>query len=146
MKLLTLFSIIFTLTVQSSLSQKLPVKALSLESYTRGARKAIHISKEEISFTNNLNKNSFNLEIKDWNELMTKLEGIDISTIGKLISPSMGRASDAAWHTTLSVITQEETYTSSTFDNLKSPIELEELVICIIALDKKYNKKNRLFD
>jgi hypothetical protein len=64
----------------------------------------------------------------DWVALVQTLDGIKLSDIPKLPSPTMNRATDAAKHSTITITTKDGKEYSHGFDDENPNVALRELV------------------
>jgi hypothetical protein len=110
---------------------------ITYETITRGSRALYTMTKEEIKLLKNMGaetKASEKMTSKDWDNLMEKMEEIDVPNINKLKPPSDKRTFDGAAHAVLSIKMGDEVYTSNSFDHGNPPSALKPLVKAILRL------------
>ena len=71
----------------------------------------------------------------EWNELLNSLNGVSISEMGKLKSPSMKRAYDGALHSSLRLTTKDNQSWNHSFDDDDPHEQLRPLLIAIRKLE-----------
>lgn len=106
---------------------------------SKGMFKEITVNNSTISFVNDRNSKptvkSCNEDL--WNEIMTKLDSIDLESIPKLEAPSQKRFYDGAAHASLKIIISEKVYETMSFDHDEPPKEIELLCNKLVELTEE---------
>lgn len=117
-----------------------PIKKIVFNTGSRGYQKAITLTKDSAviivnsSFAEQPSKNiRSKITAAEWDKLTTSLNGVDIKNLKELKSPTMGRAVDAANHSSLAVTTDGE-YIHS-FDNINPNEQLQKLMAVIMEIE-----------
>jgi len=111
--------------------------SFTYETITRGSRANYTLTKEDIKVVKNLGdetKASKKMTSKDWDNLMERMEEIDVPKINQLKPPSDKRTFDGAAHAILTIKVGEKVYKSNSFDHGNPPAELKSLVKAILRL------------
>lgn len=139
---LLLMAILNTACAQNSM-----IQSVTFKSNTRGGQKMITVNESSVSFTNGNATNKNTMESADWKKLVKICDEIDLHKVESYDPPSEGRARDAAWHSTLTFITEDGSeYSTVSFDNAKSPKKLDKVMSFLMDLDKKFNADNPVLD
>jgi hypothetical protein len=117
-----------------------PVKKIAFNTGSRGYQKAITLTKDSAiiivnsSFPEHPSKNiRGKISSAEWNKLTATLTGVDIKNIKDLKSPTMGRAVDAANHSSIAVTTDNEYI--HTFDDTNPNEQLQKLMAAITEIE-----------
>ncbi|MGA8854498.1 MAG: hypothetical protein WB492_10020 [Christiangramia sp.] len=113
------------------------ISSINYETFTRGSSTMYKLTPEMMEITSTgLNKSESSLELtkEEWNSLLTKVQGLEVSQISQLKAPSDSRASDAALHAILSVRKNDTIYKTNSFDHGNPPAEVKPLVEAILRL------------
>lgn len=145
------FAFLLTLLIyaiaNSACAQTEMIENITFKSNTRGGQRLIEVSKSSIAFTNNGSTETSELSTSEWDSILTTLSEIKLQNLENLNPPSDGRARDAAWHSTIIIITTDgNEYSTTSFDNAKAPAELEDLMKILVKLDKELNENNQVLD
>tara|TARA_R100000935_G_C2802048_1_gene150946 strand:- start:59 stop:454 length:396 start_codon:yes stop_codon:yes gene_type:complete len=111
--------------------------SFTYERMTRGSRANYTLTKEEIKvveFMGSETKTSEKMNSKDWENLLEKIQEIDVPNISKLKPPSDKRTFDGAAHAILTIKKGDEVYKTNSFDHGNPPAELKSLVKAILRL------------
>jgi hypothetical protein len=118
-----------------------PIKKIVFNTGSRGYQKAITLSKDSVlivinsSFSEQPSKNlGSKITAAEWDKLINSLNGVDIKNLKELKSPTMGRAVDAANHSSITVTTDNE-YVHN-FDNTNPNEQLQKLMAVITEIEK----------
>jgi hypothetical protein len=135
-KIFTLFALFFSTAAHA---QK--VKNLEFQSNTRGFQEKIVINKNKVHLVRISPQGkvdtTFSLSQKDWAQLNKIVKGINLKHISVIKSPTEYSQTDGAKASTITVNTEKESFTSSTFDNYNAPKELIPLMEKISAYANK---------
>jgi hypothetical protein len=130
------------------LAQQAPVHEIKFESFTRGYKKTIEITRDSVVIlqSGNVREGSSKevrqaLQAGEWEQLTKALEGVRLSELPGMEVAGKARARDAALHSTITISTASESYSSQTFDNYKAPSGLMELMEEIRKIEEKLSKK-----
>lgn len=119
--------------------QQHEVQYIIYEASTRGSFFQVKINKELIQKTKDrsLQKiTSKKCSKEEWGSFLSAIHKIQLEKINTLTVPSDKRASDAALHAKLKIITKTNTYTSVGFDHGNPPEEIKQLVNTILSLSE----------
>ncbi len=119
--------------------QQQEVSDIVYEASTRGSFFQIKINKDLIQKTKDRSLkeiNSKKCSKEDWDTILSFLKNTPIEKIGDLTPPTDKRATDAALHAKLKIITKTNTYTSIGFDHGNPPDEIKQLVKTILSLSE----------
>lgn len=133
---LLLFPILMTETCSQNSTQDKDI-SFTYETITRGSRTNYTLNKEEIKVVKNMGtetKASKKMTSKDWDNLMERMEEIDVPNINKLKPPSDKRTFDGAAHAILSIKIGDMVYKTNSFDHGNPPSVLKPLVKAILRL------------
>ncbi|MFD1002018.1 hypothetical protein ACFQ21_22020 [Ohtaekwangia kribbensis] len=115
------------------------VKQVEYTTLTRGYQKHIIISPDSLTITvegREENKSTARALSKDeWRRLMDCLKKVKLSEIPELKSPTMKRTYDGARHSTLTLITNETTSVTHSFDNEDANEKLLPLMKAILKIE-----------
>ena len=117
--------------------EKSSVESISYETFTRGSSTMYTVTPKSIEVKStglNASENSNNISEKDWQDLLSTMEDIDVSGMSQLKAPTDSRASDAALHAILSVRKNDTIYKTNSFDHGNPPAEVKPLVEAILRL------------
>jgi hypothetical protein len=124
-----------------STTTETPIKKIVFNTGSRGYQKEITFSKDSAiivvnsSFRDQPSKNQRGkITAAEWDKLINSLNGVAINNLKELKSPTMGRASDAANHSSIAITTDNE-YVHS-FDNTNPNEQLQKLMDVILELEK----------
>lgn len=134
--LILLFPILMAETCSQNNEQDKDI-SFTYETITRGSRANYTLTKEDIKVVKNLGgetKASEKMTSKDWDNLMERMEEIDVPKINQLKPPSDKRTFDGAAHAILTIKVGEKVYKSNSFDHGNPPAELKSLVKAILRL------------
>jgi hypothetical protein len=130
------------------LAQQAPVHKIKFESFTRGYKKTIEITSDSVVMlqSGNVREGSpkearQTLQAGEWEQLIEALEGIRLPELPQMEAAGKGRARDAALHSTLTITTATESYSSPAFDNYKAPAGLMGLMEKIREIEGKLSKE-----
>ncbi len=133
---LLLFPILMAETCSQNNEQNKDIRFI-YETMTRGSRANYTLTQEDIKVVRNMGgetKASEKMTSKDWENLLEKMEEIDVPNISKLKPPSDKRTFDGAAHAILTIKKGDEVYRSNSFDHGNPPSELKSLVKAILRL------------
>ncbi len=134
--LVLLFPILMAETCSQNNEQNKEI-SFTYETMTRGSRVNYTLTQEDIKVVRNMGgetKASEKMTSKDWENLMEKMEEIDVPNISKLKPPSDKRTFDGAAHAILTIKKGDEVYRSNSFDHGNPPSQLKSLVKAILRL------------
>ncbi len=121
------------------------IKKIAFRTGSRGYQEAVTLTKDSViivinsSFEQRPSKNlKSKLTADEWNKINSSLAGVDIKNLNELKSPTMGRASDAANHSSIEITTDNE-YTHS-FDNTNPNEQLQKLMTVITEIENSRMK------
>jgi hypothetical protein len=124
-----------------STTTETPIKKIVFNTGSRGYQKEITLSKDSTiivinsSFPEQPSKNLRNkITAAEWDKAISSLNGVAIKNLGELKSPTMGRAVDAANHSSITITTDNE-YVHS-FDNTSPNEQLKKLMDVITEIEK----------
>jgi hypothetical protein len=124
-----------------SITTETPIKKIVFNTGSRGYQKEISFSKDSVilvinsSFPEQPSKNlRSKITTAEWDKLIHSLDGVIITNLKELKSPSMGRATDAANHSSISITTDNE-YVHN-FDNTNPNEQLQKLMTVITEIEK----------
>ena len=121
----------------SSIQQKAVFQKINYKAMTRGYSTEIVLQDNTLKYFKNTKENrslTITEEIKD--SLNTLIKKINLKTINQLKAPSNNYQFDGAMYTTVAVVLNGKTYTSSGFDDDNPPKELPPLVNFLLTLIK----------
>lgn len=121
----------------SSIQQKTVFQKINYKAMTRGYSTEIVLQDNTLKYFKNTKENrslTITEEIKD--SLNTLIKKINLKTINQLKAPSNNYQFDGAMYTTVAVVLNGKTYTSSGFDDDNPPKELTPLVNFLLTLIK----------
>lgn len=128
-------------TETKSATTETAIKKIVFNTGSRGYQKEISLSKDSTiivvnsSFKDQPSKNQrTKITPAEWDKLISSLNGVDIKNLKELKSPTMGRAVDAANHSSIAVTTDNE-YVHS-FDNTNPNEQLQKLMAAIMEIEK----------
>ncbi len=116
---------------------------ISYQATTRGFYEKIWVTKDSLTVTNDRNqteKISYAMQKADWDELMSLLKAVDITTLPEIEAPTSMRDYDGAAFATLSVTQDTLETTSNSFDHGHPPKSIEALVNKVLSMRKAYQK------
>jgi hypothetical protein len=121
------------------------IKEVVFHTGSRGYQKKISLTKDSVllvinsSFEARPSKNiKTGISTSEWNKVTASLNGVDITGLKELPSPTMKRAVDAADHSSIAVTTDQE-YIHS-FDNTDPHEQLKKLMEVILEIEASRNK------
>jgi len=129
--------LIFFATNNCANQQTAEVSSMSYETFTRGSSTMYKVSSGAVEITStgiNKSESSKKLSKEEWNDLLEKLQKVQVSKISQLKAPSDSRASDAALHAILSVRKNDTIYKTNSFDHGNPPAAVKPLVEAILRL------------
>ncbi len=130
-KIVVLIVLFFSVSVAAQAQTK-KVKNLEFQSNTRGYQEKILISNNKVHLVRISAKGkidtTFSLSQKDWNQLNKLVKGINLNKIAVMKAPTEYSHTDRARASSLTINTESDSYTSTTFDNYNAPAELLPLV------------------
>jgi hypothetical protein len=130
-KIVILIVLFFSVSVATQAQTK-KVKNLEFQSNTRGYQEKILISNNKVHLVRISTKGkidtTFSLSQKDWAQLNKLVKGINLKNIAVLKAPTEYSHTDGARASTITINTESDSYTSSTFDNYNAPAELLPLI------------------
>ncbi len=133
-QIITLFTLLCGFSAQAQV-QKL--KNLEFQSNTRGYQEKIVINKNKVHLVRVSPQGkidtTFSLSQKDWAQLNKLVKGINLKKISVVNAPTSYHILDGARASTITVRTDDNSYTSKTFDNYNAPKELTPLMNKISA-------------
>lgn len=144
MKLLLMFLTIPFLFFNKCNSNKDTLESkLQYEIFTRGSFKKISIENQKMYLSTSRDNTGKEITIpaKDWKEIITLFEAIDLSKIDGLTSENKDRAGDKVYHARFKVENKGKKYETDEFDHGNPPKEIEKL-INKIAMYLNDNSKN----
>jgi len=118
--------------------------AITYQSSTKGLFEFINISRANISFSTDRSLKTidkYNCEEKDWEELNTLIEAVDMETFQKLKAPTDKRFTDAVAQAKLVIQLGDAEYMTPPFDHGNPPKEIEALVNKVLSLKENTVKK-----
>lgn len=138
-----LFFALFLSFCASSEAQK--VKNIQMQSNSRGYQEKIFITRNKVHLVRISPQGkidtTFSLSQKDWAQLNKLVKGINLNNISVVKSPTDYHKSDRAHATTLTINTSDnQTYTSSTFDDYNAPKDLKPVMDKIMVYLAKAKK------
>lgn len=108
------------------------IKEVKFQSATRGGSENISITADSVFVEKKGLAGTVHhkaaIGAADWQKVLESLRDVKLAEIAQLPAPTQLRQRDAAMHSTISIITDQKTYTSSTFDNHNSPKPLNPLM------------------
>lgn len=110
---------------------------ISYEESTRGFYERLWITKDSFTITNDRDHKeviSYQMPEKEWRELLSVLESVDVQNMPNLKAPTGLRHGDAARFTTLTITQNNVETASEAFDNGHPPKEIELLVNKVLAI------------
>jgi hypothetical protein len=123
-----------------------PIKKVVFNTGSRGYQREVKLTKDSVlitinsSFEDRPSKNiKKGIAAADWNQITTALNGVDVTQMRQLESPTMKRAVDAADHSNIAIVTDNE-YIHS-FDNTDPHAQLKKLMAVILELETKYQQQ-----
>ncbi|TBW27881.1 hypothetical protein [Gramella sp. KN1008] len=134
--LIALILMVFT-TNDCTKPDQVPVTSMSYETFTRGSSTIYRISPDSLKIISsglNSSQNSIAITKAQWDVLLEKLQGVEVSKINQLKADSEERARDAAAHAILSVRKNDTIYKTNTFDHGNAPEPIQPLVEAILRL------------
>lgn len=130
------------------LAQQAPVHKIKFESFTRGYKKTIEITSDSVVMlqSGNVREDSPEevrqaLQHGEWEQLIEALEEARLPELPQMEAAGKGRLHDAALHSTLTITTATESYSSQTFDNYKAPAGLMALMEEVRKIEEKLGKE-----
>ncbi|WP_224488319.1 hypothetical protein [Robertkochia flava] len=137
MKILTTILFLTLITGGCLFQDREVVRELRYEAFTRGSSFEVLVTRDSIKVREGFRGtpwSSRKLTPSEWDNLLKRLEGVDVQGMKSLEPPSSKRYSDAAAHALVHVLTPSEEYTSVEFDHENPPEALESLVKAMITL------------
>ena len=128
MKSLLVFIFSIVLLTNCSAQNEHDSLSINYNAATRGSKITIVAKTYEIIYTTNLETKNSTLSKKQWSEIKELVLQIELSAISNLEAPSNESYTDRALIGSLTIIKNNETYESSTFDHGNPPKELKELI------------------
>lgn len=121
------------------------IKSIEFRTGSRGYNRQIYFTRDSVKLVINSMRDEDRsrntttaLKADEWNKLISSLDGVNVQELGKLKSPTMKRAVDAADGSTLSVTTTKES--SHSFDNLDPDPHLKKLLEVVLEIEKDRKK------
>lgn len=117
---------------------------VTYEASTRGYFEITQVSEDHVMTSNDRNleaKQTVNMPLKNWNDLQSNIERIDLNSLNTLEAPSTGHQSDRSAMATLKISTGGETYQTPVFDNGNPPKSIENIVNMVISMKKMAEKQ-----
>lgn len=143
MKLFTviLLSIFLSKSCTSQTKNDLKTAVLEYTANTRGFYQKITIENQMVSVSKDRSGNekpvATKISEKDWKELVSYFETIDLDNLATLKAPTEKRFHDGAAIANLKVIYKDKTYETEAFDHGIPPAEIKKLVDKINTFAKK---------
>lgn len=128
--------------VSSGETNSIDVK-MTYETFSRGYFKSMSFENSQLTFSNDVNrKNIETLSItqNEWNELIEIVKNINLKALENLKAPTDQRLYDGAPHCTVSVTTNNETFTTPSFDEGFPPQEITSLVNKMLSIYENHLK------
>lgn len=121
------------------------VKKIQMQSNSRGYQEKILITRNKVHLVRISPQGkidtTFSLSQKDWAQLNKLVKGINLNNISVVKSPTDYHKSDRARATTLTFDTMNnQSYTSTTFDDYNAPKDLQPVVDKIMVYLAKVKK------
>lgn len=131
----TLFNISCTSQQKASIPENISTKnqkiqkieKIELSEQTRGTNRIFTFTPTSKTVSINGESTRSNISLTEWEGLIAETSLISLSGISELESPTTARFTDAALSSTIQVVKDGETYTSSSFDAGRPPKQLESL-------------------
>lgn len=127
------------------MEQSESIEEIRLSSSTRGYSKIITLRPDLFSLKiegKEGKETSRNATKAEWEQLVQALSGLPLNELDQLEPPSDKRASDRALHSTITIKTNKNEYSSRSFDNYSSPKQLVPLVEQIRELEKSLSPRH----
>jgi heat shock protein HslJ len=125
--------------VKDNYQTRITYKALA-----RGSFQYSEISKSNIAISTDRNLmqiDNYYCEEKDWEDLNTLIEAVDLETFQKLKAPTEKRFYDGAAHASLAIQLGDVKYMTPTFDHGHPPKEIEALVNKVLSIKENAVKQ-----
>lgn len=129
---------------KNGIQEKHEITEISYQATTRGFYQMLWIGNTTLTLTNDRSHNEktvYPITENDWNELMTVLKDVDVSTLPGLEAPTSKRHHDAAAFATLTVVQDGKEIKTQNFDHGHPPKHIEALVSKILLLADRTHKK-----
>lgn len=143
MKLFTMIflSLFLGKSCGSQNGKDLKTAVLEYTANTRGFYQKIHIENQQVEVSKDRNGNdqseAFKISDKDWNELVSYFETINLDSLETLKAPTEKRFYDGAAIANLDVTYKGKTYKTTSFDHGNPPEAIKKLVTKINSFAKK---------
>lgn len=106
---------------------KTDVTSITLEEITRGRRNMYLYTPSRITAEKTGEKNTKTMPAATWSKIVAEVAKVDLKSIDQYLGPTQERLYDGALASTITIISNGQTYTTQTFDENKPPKELESL-------------------
>ena len=117
---------------------------ITYEAMSRGLFEKVWITKDAVIVSNDRNlveKSTYLCVEKDWNDIMTLLDKVDLKSLPNLEAPTAKRLYDGAAHASLSITKSNETIQSNSFDHGYPPAAIEKLVNKVLSIMENAKKQ-----
>ena len=106
------------------------VTAIQYQATSRGLYKMVEANKNTINYQNSRTEKATSKPCSeaDWSNVLQKLNTVDVSKLDQIEAPTKAHQYDGAALATLTIIKDNKTYTSTTFDHGNPPKQLEGIV------------------
>lgn len=114
---------------------------ISYEAISRGYFKSISFENSKIMYTNDINRqkiDTLSISAKEWKALVDIVNSLNLKSLENLKAPTDKRLYDGAAHSTLSITTKNEGYTTPSFDEGFPPNEIAPLVDKMLSIYENY--------
>ena len=108
-----------------------PILSIRLEEFTRGTQRSIEVNAEKTIVRLNDAEETMKTDAKFWKKLREQVQQLPLEKLDKVLVISKKHQVDAALAATLSVVTDDSTYRSPTFDHNAPPAELAAVIDCL---------------
>lgn len=118
--------------------------SVTYKALTRGSFEYSRISKSNIAISTDRSLKqiaNYNCEDKDWKELNTLIEAVDLETFQNLKAQSKKHLFDGATHATLAIQIGDIEYMTPAFDHGNPPKEIEALVNKVLSIKENAVKQ-----
>jgi hypothetical protein len=145
MRLKSLTILLLVITFQAVVAQKAEViSKVAFTSATRGYQKQVFITKDSVKIIldgragNGIT--SRKLSGGEWNDLLKSLDDMKLARITELESPTSRRAFDGARQSTITIFSENKSFSHS-FDDENPHPELQPLMTCITKIIGSENER-----
>lgn len=113
---------------QKSATDSTTVESILLTEFTRGTNRSIEVTPTHTTVRVNDTEESAPTPAETWHSLAQQVADLPVASLPKIPILSKKHQVDAALHATLTVVADDSTYTSDTFDHNAPPEQLRALV------------------